>query len=115
MWTMLAWISTPDIAPTGVAWASRLSAKVAPTSTTRPRNGLSAAGSTERRAASTMAPLGNVIMVPAGPAKSIRHVDSRRVRTSSGSAGPKAPCRSSTGRSSAPPSSASAAASDCSV
>ena len=38
---MFAWISTPDIGPSGVGWMSRPSVNVAPTNTIFPLNGLS--------------------------------------------------------------------------
>jgi hypothetical protein len=64
---MWAWISTPDMSPVGVGNASRLSRKVAPTSTMRSRNGLSASGAVPLRARATSGSLGNEVKAPGGP------------------------------------------------
>src|SRR5439155_21299963 len=70
---MFAWISTPDIGPSGVGWMSRLSVNVAPTNTIFPLNGLSLSGWTPLFAAAWMATLGKVVIDPAGPTYSTRH------------------------------------------
>lgn len=73
VFTMWAWISTPAMSPVEVGKWSRLSAKVAPTRTMRSRKGLSWSGMVPARASCTSGSLGNVVKVPAGPVKSMRH------------------------------------------
>ena len=67
VFTMWAWISTPDMSPVGVGKKSRLSTKVAPTITRRSRNGLSGSGSVPLRASATSGSLGNEVKAPGGP------------------------------------------------
>src|SRR3990172_3329637 len=69
MWTTFAWTSTPGITPCGVAKKSRLSWNVAPTSTTRPRNGLSVAISTLGSASAATTFAGKVRRLFAWPAE----------------------------------------------
>src|SRR5437773_10028505 len=82
---MFAWISTPDIGPTGVGKKSRLSVNVAPTNTIFPLNGLSSSGRTPLLAAAWIAALGKVVIDPAGPTYSTRHGAFARTRAVTGS------------------------------
>jgi len=101
MWATLAWISTPGSAPCGVGKKSRLSWNVAPTSTMRPRNGLSDGTSAPGASSAATVWLGIVRKLLGRPTKLMR--ESSPGRTGSGASSGSSRPRRTTGSASAPP------------